>query len=242
MKTLGLIGGTSWESTAVYYRLLNEEVRRRLGGAHSSKLLLHSVDFEPIVRLQHAGEWAQVGEILRDIAGKLEGAGADALVLCANTMHKFAPEVQASLGIPILHIADATGEALRDDGHTVVGLLGTRFTMEEAFYKERLRQKYGLDVRVPDEAGRAEIHRVIYDELCRGTIREESRKRYLEEIASLAEGGTTAVILGCTEIGLLVPTDAAHVPLYDTTVLHARMAVDFQLSEQHAPRRGGRTA
>lgn len=239
MKTLGLIGGMSWESTAVYYRLLNEDVRRRLGGQHSSRLLLHSVDFDVVVRNQHADRWDLLEAELVDLAMKLEGVGADALVLCTNTMHQLAPAIQRAVAVPLLHIADPTGEALRDDGHTIVGLIGTKFTMEREFYRDRLQTKYGLEVHVPDDRGRADVHRIIYDELCRGTVKEASRERYREIVDQLRDQGATAVILGCTEIGLLLRAGDASLPLFDTTALHCRAAVDFQLaaSAGRAPRR-----
>ena len=229
MKTLGLIGGMSWESTALYYRALNVEVARRLGARHSSKLLLHSVDFEPVVRRQHAGDLETLGRELADVAGRLEGAGADAIVLCTNTMHAVAPSIQRAIGVPLLHIADSVGEALRDDGHEVVGLLGTRFTMEAPFYRERLATRFGLRVCTPDDADRNDVHRIIYDELCRGTVRDESRDRYRNVVNKLERAGATAIVLGCTEIGMLLPPGTLDVPTFDSLELHCRTAVEFQL-------------
>jgi aspartate racemase len=229
MQTIGLIGGMSWESTLPYYRLVNEATRDRLGGLHSARLVLVSVDFHEIEQLQHAGDWAAAGERLADAARALQSAGADFMVLCTNTMHKVAPAIESAVGIPLLHIADATALAIRADGVQRVGLLGTRFTMEQAFYRERLEQRHGIEVRVPDEADRDIVHRVIYDELCAGKVLETSRAEYRRIIAALVAAGAQAVILGCTEIGLLVGAQDAQVPLYDTTRLHALAAVEQAL-------------
>lgn len=229
MKTIGLIGGMSWESTIPYYRQINERIKERLGGLHSAKVALYSVDFHEIERLQHAGDWDAAGRVLADAARSLKAAGADFLVLCTNTMHKVAPAIEAAVDIPLLHIADPTAEAIRAAGVATVGLLGTRFTMEQAFYKDRLVDRFGLQVLTPSEADRQAVHRIIYEELCLGQIRDESREEYRRIIAALVEQGAEAVILGCTEISLLVgPTDAA-VPLFDTTALHALHAADSAL-------------
>jgi len=230
MKTIGLIGGMSWESSAGYYRLVNEGVKRRLGGLHSAKSVLYSVDFHEIERLQHAGDWDAAGIALADAARSLERAGADFLVLCTNTMHKIATAIEHAVTIPLLHIADPTGAAIRSGGYSRVGLLGTRFTMEQAFYRERLREVHGLDVIVPDDANREAVHRIIYDELCVGTIREASREAYRQVMRDLVARGAEAIILGCTEISLLVGSTDASVPLFDTTALHAEAAVDAALA------------
>ena len=230
MKTIGLLGGMSWESTQTYYRLLNEGVKTRLGGLHSAKIVLYSVDFADIEALQHKGDWGATARILSDAALSLEKAGADFLMIGTNTMHKVAPEIEQVLRIPLLHIADATAKILSRDGISRVGLLGTRFTMEQAFYRERL-EKAGIDVVIPDEPQRHLIHRVIYEELCLGQIVDDSRRAYLEVVDSLAERGAEAVILGCTEIGLLIRQDDTPVPLYDTTGIHAAQAVELALAE-----------
>ena len=229
MKTIGLIGGMSWESTANYYRDINERVKQRLGGLHSARILLYSVDFQEIERLQHQGRWDEAGEQLGDIARRLEGAGADVVALCTNTMHKVAPAIEAALRVPFLHIADPTAQAVKQAGIGRIGLLGTRFTMEEDFYRGRLVQRHGLDVIVPDPAERETVHRVIYDELCLGKVEERSRQAYRDIIAHLVERGAEGVILGCTEIAMLVSPADSPVPLFDTTQLHAVSAVDFAL-------------
>ena len=229
MKTIGLIGGMSWESTANYYRDINERVKQRLGGLHSARILLYSVDFQEIERLQHQGRWDEAGEQLGDIARRLEGAGADVVALCTNTMHKVAPAIEAALRVPFLHIADPTAQAVKQAGIGRIGLLGTRFTMEEDFYRGRLVERHGLDVIVPDPAERETVHRVIYDELCLGKVEERSRQAYRDIIAHLVERGAEGVILGCTEIAMLVSPADSPVPLFDTTQLHAVSAVDFAL-------------
>lgn len=234
MKTIGLIGGMSWESTIPYYRHLNEAVKARLGGLHSAKLVLLSVDFHEIERLQQSGDWDQAGRLLADAAQALERAGAELLVLCTNTMHKVAPAIEQAVDIPLLHIADPTAAAIKAAGLNRVGLLGTRFTMEQAFYRERLEQRHGIRVLIPDEAQREEVHRIIYEELCLGQVREESRQIYRRIIASLVAQGAQAVILGCTEIGLLVGAADASVPLFDTTALHARQAAEWALAGHQA--------
>jgi aspartate racemase len=230
MKTIGLLGGMSWESTQTYYRLINEGVKARLGGLHSAKLVLYSVDFAEIEALQHAGDWAATARILSDAALSVQNAGADFLVIGTNTMHKVAPEIEQAIDIPLLHIADATAKVLNRDGIHRVGLLGTRFTMEQAFYRDRLKEA-GIEVITPEEAQRDEIHRVIYEELCRGEIDPVSREAYLDTVTSLSERGAQAVILGCTEIGLLIRQADTSVPLYDTTEIHAAQAVEQALRE-----------
>ncbi|WP_046658594.1 aspartate/glutamate racemase family protein [Lysobacter capsici] len=223
-KTLGLLGGMSWESTLPYYRVINETVRERLGGLHSARLLLYSVDFAEVERLQHAGDWDAAGALLGRAARSLRDGGAELLVICTNTMHKVADAVETASGLPLLHIADPTGAAIRAAGLTKIGLLGTRFTMEQAFYRQRLIERHGLDVIVPDADGRELVHKVIYEELCLGRIRDESRAAYRRIIAELAARGAQGVILGCTEIGLLIGPADVEVPLFDTTALHARAA------------------
>ncbi len=230
MKTIGLIGGMSWESTADYYRRLNELVKRRLGGLHSAKIVLHSVDFAEIESLQARGAWEEAGRQLAQVARSLEAGGADFLVLCTNTMHKVAPAIEGASALPLLHIADPTATAIRQAGFTRVGLLGTRFTMEQDFYRGRLVERHGLDVIVPDDDGRSLVHRVIYEELCLGVVREESRAGYRQVIARLVDQGAQAVILGCTEIAMLVSAADAPVPVFDTTAIHAQAAVDAALA------------
>ncbi|MCE8033251.1 aspartate/glutamate racemase family protein [Billgrantia tianxiuensis] len=232
MKTIGLLGGMSWESTVSYYRALNEGVKAALGGFHSAKLCLYSVDFAEIERLQHAGDWDATAEILCQAARRVEAGGADFLLIGTNTMHKVAPQVAEAVSIPLLHIADATAQRLADDGIRRVGLLGTRFTMEQDFYKGRIAEGFGIEVLVPDEAQRDLVHEVIYTELCLGQVKEASRQRYLEIIESLRESGAEAVILGCTEIALLVQQGHTEVPLYDTTAIHAEEAVKWALEDQ----------
>ncbi|QWL64061.1 aspartate/glutamate racemase family protein [Aeromonas jandaei] len=230
MKCIGLLGGMSWESTVSYYQALNRGVRAKLGGLHSARVLLNSVDFAEIERLQHAGDWPATARLLAAEARKLQDGGADFLLIGTNTMHKVAPEIEAAIDIPLLHIADATARRLQADGIQRVGLLGTRFTMEQDFYKGRLQTHFGLEVLVPAEAERERVHRIIYDELCLGEIRDASRAEYLAIIAGLAAAGAEAVILGCTEIALLVGEAQAAVPLYDTTAIHAEAAVTQALT------------
>jgi aspartate racemase len=229
MKTLGLIGGMSWESTIPYYREINQTVKQVLGGLHSAKVIVFSVDFHEIEVLQRSGDWDSAGKILADAAQALERAGADMLVLCTNTMHKVAPAIEAAVSIPLFHIADPTAEEIKAHGYQRVALLGTRFTMEQAFYKDRLQQAHGLDVITPEEADRHIIHRIIYEELCLGSIQEASRQEYIRIIAGLIANGAQAIILGCTEISLLVNQSHASVPLFDTTALHARKAALWAL-------------
>ncbi|CAO3455388.1 aspartate/glutamate racemase family protein [Azospirillum largimobile] len=229
-KVIGLIGGMSWESSAEYYRIINERVRDRLGGLHSARCLMWSFDFAEVEALQHAGRWDDATALMIDAARRLERGGADFVVICTNTMHRMADQVQAAIGLPLLHIADPTAERIRAAGLRRVGLLGTAFTMEQDFYKGRLVQKHGLEVLVPDDADRATVHRVIYDELVQGRIEEASREAYRGVIARLVERGAEAVILGCTEIMLLVRPEDSPVPLYDTTAIHAEAAVELALS------------
>lgn len=229
MKTIGLIGGMSWESTIPYYRQINQTIKERLGGLHSAKLVLYSVDFHEIERLQHAGDWDAAGELLASTARALELAGADFLVLCTNTMHKVAPAIEAAARIPLLHIAEPAAEAIKGAGFSRVGLLGTQFTMEQAFYKERLRERHGLQVLVPTPADREVNHRVIYEELCLGQVVETSRAEYRRIMADLVDQGAEGIVLGCTEISLLVAQQDASVPLFDTTTLHARKAAEWAL-------------
>ena len=224
MKTIGLIGGMSWESTVPYYRAINETIKQRLGGLHSAKLVLVSVDFAEIEHLQKVGDWATAGQLLAAAAQSLERAGADFVVLCTNTMHKVAPAIEAAVSIPLLHIADPTAQAIKDAGVTTVGLLGTRFTMEQAFYKERLSEQHGLRVLVPPADARDTVHRIIYEELCLGQVRDDSRQAYRAIMDELVAQGAQAIILGCTEISLLVGPADASVPLFDTTAIHARSA------------------
>ncbi|WAL95910.1 aspartate/glutamate racemase family protein [Streptomyces sp. Je 1-369] len=229
MKTIGLIGGMSWESSAEYYRLLNELVRERLGGLHSARCVLYSVDFAEIEQLQVQGEWERAGEVIAAAAKGVEAAGADLVLICTNTMHKVADQVKAAISVPLLHLGDATAEAVRRAGITRVGLLGTAFTMEQDFYRDRLAG-HGLDVLVPDAEGRGLVHRVIYEELCLGVVREESRAAYQEVIRSLVRRGAEGVILGCTEIELLIGQEHSPVPVFPTTRLHAEAAVDAAVS------------
>ncbi|WP_028584353.1 aspartate/glutamate racemase family protein [Desulfogranum mediterraneum] len=230
MKTIGLIGGMSWESTAAYYRLLNEEARARLGGLHSAQILLYSVDFEPIEQLQHQGDWEGAARILTKAALRLQDGGADFFLICTNTMHRVAPLVEAAVRIPLLHIADPTAESLLAKGVQTVGLLGTAFTMEQEFYRGRLEQRHGLEVVTPSRADRRIVHDIIYQELCQGKIRQAAKSAYLRIIGELAGRGAEAVILGCTEIGLLVKQEDSAVPLYDTTALHAVRAMELALT------------
>lgn len=231
MKTIGLIGGMSWESSLEYYRLINERVKARLGGFHSAKCVMYSVDFDEIEELQERGQWAEMGRILARAAQGLEAAGADLLVLCTNTMHKVAPRIETSVGIPLLHIADATARRIAGRGFKKIGLLGTKFTMEDDFYRGRLAEDHGLEVVVPDPGDREIVHQVIYGELVLGHIEQKSRERFAGIIGRLVSSGAEGVILGCTEIGLLVKDGDSSVPLFDTTVIHAEAAVDLALEK-----------
>jgi aspartate racemase len=232
MKTIGLLGGMSWESTIPYYRQINQHIKQQLGGLHSAKIILYSVDFADIEALQRSGDWDRAGELLAEAAVKLQAAGADCLVLCTNTMHKVAAVIETAVTIPLLHIADATAEAILQAGLSKVALLGTRFTMEQDFYKKRLTESYGLEVLVPDEESRALVHQVIYQELCLGVVRPDSRLQYQQIMAGLVTQGAEAIILGCTEIALLVSAEDCAVPLFDTTFLHAKKAADFALEQE----------
>jgi len=231
MKTIGLIGGMTWHSTAEYYRLINEDVQRRLGGVSSARLAMYSLEFGEIETLQDAGDWSRLTDLMTDAARRVETAGADVIVICANTMHRAAEAIMAAVPIPLLHIADATAAEILRQNLKTVGLLGTRYTMEQDFYKRRLEEKFGLNVLVPDEAERRIVHEVIYQELGRGLIRDESRRAYLTIIDQLRHRRAEGVILGCTEIPLLVRPGDTALPLFDTTALHAKAAVDFALAE-----------
>jgi len=226
MKTVGLLGGMSWESTVGYYQAINKGVKQSLGGLHSAKIVLYSVDFDPIEKLQHQGDWEGTAEILSQAAANIERAGADFLLICTNTMHKVAPQIEQNINIPLIHIADATAENLVKKGIKTVGLLGTAFTMEQDFYKERLTENYGLTVIVPEKSDREIIHHVIYKELCLGNALPASKAEYLRIIDWLASQGAEAVILGCTEIGMLVEQSDTEIPLLDTTYIHAQKAVE----------------
>lgn len=231
MKTIGLIGGMSWESSIEYYRIINETVKDRLGGFHSAKCLMTSVDFAEIEEFQHLGLWDEASKLLVDAAQNLERGGADCVVLCTNTMHKLADEIQHNVGLPFLHIADATASMISAKGITTVGLLGTQFTMEEDFYKGRLCKKFHLNVLIPQLEERQVIHRVIYQELCLGQIHQDSKQYFKQVIMNLVNQGATGIILGCTEIGLLVKPEDSPVTLFDTTFIHAQAAVDWALSK-----------
>jgi len=229
MRTIGLLGGMSWESTLNYYRAVNEGMKNALGGLHSAQIAMYSVDFEPIERLQHEGDWEGAARILAKAAQSIESAGADFLLICTNTMHKVAPQIERAITIPVLHIADATAEVLVQNGIETVGLLGTAFTMEQDFYKGRLSEKYGIAVLVPNTEDRTIVHEIIYQELCLGKIEAASKVEYLRIIDLLANQGAEAVILGCTEIGMLVNQCDTQVALFDTTAIHAEKAVEFAI-------------
>jgi aspartate racemase len=230
MKTIGLIGGMSWESTVPYYRQINERIKERLGGLHSARIILYSVDFYDIERLQHAGDWDAAGVMLAQAAQSLEIAGANFLVLCTNTMHKVAPAIVGSTSLPLLHIASPTARQIVDASHQTVGLLGTRFTMEQSFYREKLEQ-HGLGVIIPTAAERDVVHKVIYEELCLGQVLPASKLVYQKIIENLVLRGATAIILGCTEISLLIQQSDFSIPLYDTTAIHALAAADHALAQ-----------
>lgn len=232
MRTIGLLGGMSWESSLEYYRIINETVKERLGGLHSARSLMYSVDFAEVERLQHEGDWGAAGALLAEAAQQLERGGADFLVLCTNTMHRVAPQIESSVDIPLLHIADPTGAAIHAHGLRTVGLLGTRFTMEQEFYRGRLIERFELDVLVPDADDRDMIHRVIYDELCLGIVRDTSRGEYQRVVERLAGRGAQGIILGCTEIGLLLQQQHSQIRLFDTTRLHAEAAVARALGQE----------
>ncbi|NMP17376.1 aspartate/glutamate racemase family protein [Thalassotalea sp. Y01] len=230
MKTVGLLGGMSWESTQTYYQLINQGIKHQLGGLHSGKIILYSVDFAEIEALQHNDGWLQAAERLSDAAMGVQAAGADFLMICTNTMHKVFDQVQENIDIPMLHIADATGEQLQAMGITKVGLLGTAFTMEQDFYKSRLTNKFAIDVVIPNKNQRDLVHNVIYQELCQGIINHDSKQQHLRIIEDLAKHGAQAVILGCTEIGLLIQQDDCNIPLIDTTDVHANAAITAMLT------------
>jgi aspartate racemase len=229
MKTIGLVGGMSWESTQLYYRVINEGVKQALGGLHSARIAMYSIDFAPMEACQHAQDWDAAARILIDAAQRVESAGADFLLICTNTMHKLAARIEAAVNIPLLHIADATAEVLLADGIQRVGLLGTAFTMEQDFYRGRLSDRHGLEVLVPTAEDRSLVHRVIYEELCVGEIREHSRQLYRRIMGELVDQGAEAIILGCTEIGMLVGSSDSVVPVLDTAQIHARRAVSLAL-------------
>lgn len=230
MKTLGLIGGMSWESTVPYYQLINQNVKAQLGGLHSAKIVLYSVDFAEVEHLQKTAQWDAAGALLADAAQKLALAGADALVLCTNTMHKVASAIEQAVRIPLLHIADPTAQAIQQAGFTTVGLLGTRFTMEQDFYRSRLEKNYGMTVLTPPASGRDLVHQIIYEELCLGEVNETSRQTYLQVIDGLRQQGAQAIILGCTEIAMLVQPQHTDLPLFDTTALHAKSSALWALT------------
>lgn len=230
MKTIGLIGGMSWESTVTYYQIVNDTVKETLGGLHSAKILLYSVDFAEIEACQASGDWERSGEILTDAAKRLEQAGADFIVICTNTMHKVAPQIRANISIPVIHIADATAEELKKNAVGKVALLGTRYTMTQDFYKDRI-QANGIEVLTPEGADIELVHHVIYDELCLGIISETSRKEFARVIDSLKERGAEGVILGCTEIGLLIGQEDSSLPVFDTTVIHAKAAAQKAMAD-----------
>jgi aspartate racemase len=229
MKTIGLIGGMSWESSSEYYRIINQAVARRLGGSHSCRSIMVSVDFAEIAALQHRGEWAELTRMMIEAARKLEAGGAELVLICTNTMHKMADAVQEQLGVPLLHIADAVADRIREAGLSRIGLLGTKFTMEEPFYKDRLAWRQPLRVTVPDAAARETVHRVIYDELVRGIINPASKAAFQQIIGTMAAAGTQGIVLGCTEIPLLIKPEDVPVPLFDSTAIHAEKAVELAL-------------
>lgn len=231
MKTIGLLGGMSWESSLGYYRAINQGIKAALGGLHSAKIAMVSVDFQPIEQLQHSGDWQQTAEILINSAKQVQAAGADCLLICTNTMHKVAPQIESAIDIPLLHIADATAEVIVNKGLSTVGLLGTAFTMEQDFYKNRLTDNFGIKVLIPNEQDRTIVHDVIYQELCLGKVNTASKKEYLRIINEMADQGAQAVILGCTEIGLLVQQADTPITLLDTTVIHANKAIEFALND-----------
>ncbi|ORJ57121.1 aspartate/glutamate racemase family protein [Geothermobacter hydrogeniphilus] len=232
MKTVGLLGGMSWESTILYYQILNQGVRERLGGLHSAKIIMHSVDFAEIEQLQVSGRWQQAGAMLGAAARGLQQCGADMVLICTNLMHKVAPQVEARIDVPLLHIADAVGRACLARGVTRVGLLGTRYTMEEGFYRDRLRQGFGIEVVIPEEEERELVHQVIFAELCRGQFTDSSRRAYLRIIERLRGLGAQGVVLGCTEIPLLIRPEHTDMPLFNTTELHARYALERMLADE----------
>jgi len=230
MKTIGLLGGMSWESTLEYYRIINREMSKRLGGLHSAKILMYSVDFGEVEPLMQMGDWQKIGDHVAGIARRLESAGADCILLCTNTVHKVADRIEQAISVPFVHIADATGEGIVSRGLKKVGLLGTRYTMEEDFYRSRLNTRFGISILAPSEGDRVLVNDVIFSELCQGVIAQSSRERFREIVAELASRGAQGIILGCTEIPLLLKQEDSPVPLFDTTLMHALRAVDFALS------------
>ncbi|MGA9855306.1 MAG: aspartate/glutamate racemase family protein [Gammaproteobacteria bacterium] len=231
MRTLGLIGGMSWESTAHYYSRINQLVAQQLGGLHSAQLLLYSIEFDTLQKMQHADDWQGAAHLLVDAAQRLESAGAEGLVICANTMHKVAPEIEAAIGLPLIHIADATADAIKQKGLQTLGLLGTRFTMEQDFYRQRLEQRYGLRIIIPNEGERQILHHIIFEELCKGEVRPESREIFKAIIVRLGAAGAQGAILGCTEFTLFGLQEKSSMPLFDTTEIHTRAAVDWILGK-----------
>ena len=229
MKTIGMIGGMSWESSLEYYRIMNQTVKEKLGGFHSAQCILYSVDFNDVEKLQHQGDWESLTRLMIEAAQRVKKAGAGFLVICTNTMHKMADEVQGAIQIPLLHIADVAAGAVKANGQSRVGLLGTKFTMEQDFYKGRLKEIHGIDVLIPEDKERQVIHDILYNELCLGEIKELSREKFQSIIQNLVKRGAQGVILGCTEIPLIVRQEDYEIPLYDTTALHAKAAVDFAL-------------
>ncbi|WP_338653694.1 aspartate/glutamate racemase family protein [Lysinibacillus sp. Y5S-8] len=231
MKTIGLIGGMSWESSAAYYRLMNEQVKQRLGGLHSAKCILYSVDFQQIEHFQAKGEWDKAGNVLAQAAQSLERAGADFVIICTNTMHKVIDVIEAAITIPILHIADATARQIKEAGLQKIALLGTKYTMEQAFYKARV-EGFGIEVIVPDSRERMEVNRIIYEELCLGIIKQDAKSYYIQVVEELVQAGAQGVILGCTEIGLLIQQEDISVPVFDTAAIHAQTAVSMAIQEE----------
>lgn len=230
MKTIGLLGGMSWESTSLYYKWINEGIKRRLGGLHSAKVVMVSLDFQEIEDLQHTNKWSESGELLRKAARQVEAGGADFLLICTNTMHKVAPQIEEAIRIPLIHIADATAEEIKGKGIKTVGLLGTRFTMEQDFYAGRLKDKHGLRVITPSKEDREVVHQVIYNELVLGVVREDSRRKFITIMDKMREQGAEGVIEGCTEIVMLVQQENTTIPLFDTTAIHAQKAVEMAVS------------
>jgi len=231
MKTMGLIGGMSWESTVEYYKIINEIIKEKLGGLHSAKILMYSVDFEEIAELQHKGRWKELTEVMVEIAKRLEGAGTDFLLICTNTMHKMADDVQQEIGIPLLNIIDVTAERIKKLGLRKVGLLGTKFTMEDDFYKGRLTRKHGIEVLIPDDEERQLVHDIIYDELCLGVIKQSSKEKVKRIVENLVSKGAEGIILGCTELPLLIKQEDCDVPVIDTTRIHAEAAVEYAIGD-----------
>lgn len=229
MKTIGLLGGMSWESTALYYKLINEEVKKQLGGLHSAKIVIYSVDFDEIEKIQHCGNWDETAKILSRAAKNIQNASADFILLCTNTMHKVLPQIEKNIDIPFLHIADATGKKLQEEKIEKVGLLGTAFTMKQEFYKERIIENFNIQVITPNEEDINIVHKIIYEELCLGIVKEDSKKEYLRIIDDLVSKGAQGVILGCTEIGMLIKKEDTKVKLFDTTLIHSLEAVKLAL-------------